>query len=131
MAWPVWGSRAVAAGGSVLAGTGAGLATNAVSDRPTMPWLVGLVVLVVLMVGLQVWLSVLDSRHRPGRRVRAGGVVVGGSSIAPISTDVSGVRQAPGTAPTGDGDVASPGAAVVEGDSSGEIRTHVRDIEER
>ncbi len=130
MTWPVWGSRAVAGGGSVLAGTGAGLATNAVSDRPTVPWLVGLGVLVVLMVGLQVWLSVLDNSHRPNRRIGAGSAFVGGSSTAPISTNVSHVRQAPGTA-SDSGDEIGPGAAVVEGDSSGEIRTRVRDVEER
>lgn len=128
MAWPVWGSRVVAAGGSAFAGAGAGLATNAVSDRPTVPWFVGLGVLVVLMVGLQVWLAILDSEPRPGRRIGAGAAFVGGSSTAPISTNVTGVRQAPGTEPVS-GDVAGPGAAVVEGDSSGEICTRVRDVE--
>jgi hypothetical protein len=81
------------------------------------------------MAGLQVWLAVLDHRRQPGRGVRAGGVLVGGSSTAPIATDVAGVRRIL-EAPFGEGDMIGSGAVVVERGSAGEIRTRVRDVEE-
>ncbi len=128
MTWPGWGWRAVAAGGSVVAGVATGVVTNVVTTQPTVPWLAGLGVLVVLLIGLQVWLTVADGRPA-GRRRGAGSVDVEGSSSAPITTNVSGVRQAPG-APFEAGDVVGPGAVVVDGDVRGEIRTNVVDVEE-
>ncbi len=124
MAWPAWGTRAVAAGGSVLAGALSGVLTNLVSDRPTLPWIVALAVLVVLMVGLQVVLTVLDHRGSappPG----AGGVSVGGSSSGSIRTDVAGVRRVPGHRTS-----SGAGSVQIGGDSRASIRTRVRDVEE-
>jgi hypothetical protein len=120
---PGWGWRAVAAGVSAAAGVAAGVAADVVTDRPSVPWSVGLGVLVVLLVVSQMWLNVSGSRSR--RRTGAGSVYVGGSSTAPITTDVSGVRRAAG-ASAGSGD----GAVVVDGDSGGRIRTRVTDVEE-
>ncbi len=124
MAWPAWGTRAVAAGGSVLAGAVSGVVTNVVSDRPSLPWIVALAVLVVLMVGLQVLLTVLDhpgAASPPG----AGGVSVGGSSSGSIRTDVAGVRRVPGHRTS-----SGAGSVQIGGDSRAAIRTRVRDIEE-
>ncbi|WP_157734824.1 hypothetical protein [Pseudofrankia inefficax] len=115
---------------SALAGAGAGLVTDAASRRPTLPWIAGFAVLVLLMAGSQIWLTLVDGRSPPDRRVRAGGVVVGGSSRAAIVTDVAGIRQVPG-APAGGQSVIGSGAVLVEKVSAGEIRTRVRDVEER
>ncbi|WP_161983035.1 hypothetical protein [Candidatus Frankia alpina] len=124
MAWPAWGTRAVAAGGSVLAGAVSGMVTNVVSDRPTLPWIVALAVLVALMAGLQVLLTVLDHRGSaspPG----AGAVSVGGSSSGSIRTDVDGVRRVPGRRTS-----SGAGSVQIGGDSRALIRTRVRDVEE-
>jgi hypothetical protein len=82
------------------------------------------------MAGLQVWLTVLDHRRQQSRSVGAGAVLVGGSSTAPISTDVAGVRRIL-DAPAGEGDVIGSGAVVLERGSAGEIRTRIRDVGER
>ncbi len=112
-----------------MVGVATGVATNVVTDQPSVPWLSGFGVLVVLLVALQVWLTVSEG-GRVGRRMGAGSAYVGGSSTAPITTDVSGVRRATG-ASAGSGEVMGPGAVVVDGDSGGQIRTRVRDVEER
>jgi hypothetical protein len=124
MAWPAWGTRAVAAGGSVLAGALSGVVTNVVSDRPNLPWIVALAVLVVLMVALQVLLTVLD-HPEPAPPLGAGAVSVGGSSSGSIRTDVAGVRQVPGRR-SGSG----AGSVQIGGDSRAGIHTRVRDVEE-
>ncbi len=124
MAWPAWGTRAVAAGGSVLAGAVSGVVTNVVSDRPSLPWIVALAVLVALTAGLQVLLTVLDHRGSappPG----AGGVSVGGSSSGSIRTDIEGVRRVPGRHTS-----SGAGSVQIGGDSRAAIHTRVRDIEE-
>ncbi len=125
MVWPTWGTRAVAAGGSVLAGAVAGIATNVVTDRPSLPWLVSLAVSVVLAVALQMWLTMTDSRQTEPP-LGAGAVGVAGSSYASISTDVAGARRL-----SGPGHGSGAGSVSVGGDSRGPIRTRVRDVEER
>jgi len=124
MTWPAWGARAVAAGGSALAGALVGVVTNVVSDRPSLPWITGLAVLVVLMVALQVWLTILD-HHSSTPLPGAGGVSVGGSASGSIRTDVTGVRRLRGRR-SGSG----AGSVLIGGDSSGPINTRIRDVEE-
>lgn len=129
VAWPAWGSQAVAATGSVLAGVAAGVVTNVVTDRPSVPWAIGLGALVVVMIIAQVWLTVAGGAGRSGSRTGAGSVSVRGSSSALISTDVAGVRRVPGAARS-TGDRTGSGSVDVGGDSHAPIRTRVRDVEE-
>ncbi len=126
----VWGWRAIATGGSVVVGAAAAVVTTMVTDQPSVPLWVGLAALVVVLAVLHGWLTLSQGSQPTRRRTGAGSVVVGKSSSAPITTDVSGVRRVSGAAAGSDDEVGS-GAVVVNGDSTGEIRTRVRDVEER
>jgi len=129
VAWSLASRRALAAGTSVIVGVAVGILTNVVTDQPTAPLVAGLVTLVVVLTALQILLTISDG-SRPRRRVGAGAVRVDGSSMAAISTNVAGVRRSSLTSADVD-DVAEAGSVVVDGNSIGEIRTRVRDTEER
>lgn len=129
MAWPSWGGQAIGVGVSTVAAVGTGVVTNVVTDQPSVPWVAAFVVLVVVMVVAQVWLTVAQ-RRPAGRSHGAGSVSVDGSSYEPISTRVTGVRSRVDV-PADGGEHRGPGAVVIGGDARGRIDTDVDDVRER
>lgn len=107
-------ARATAAGVSALAGVVSGVITNSVTEKWAWPWIIGLCVTAVVIVGSQVWLT-LNEQSVTVTASGTGAVAAAESVDADVDIDAqdpssgraSNVGQLDGVSATGAGAVAA------------------------